>query len=172
MAMKLLRPRLQLRTRCITGFSLIELLVVLAVIVLLSLIGVVVFSSMVRNARDQQRMRDLNVVKQALEMYRNDAGYYPAMDAPTGILEFVCPPEARSFSYSGKVYLERVPSDPACARGINYLYTFDRGACDGTHCPKFTLCAWKEGDNVLPFPSECSGPNCGNEPCGMGVTND
>lgn len=49
------------------GFTLIELLVVIAIIAILSTIGIVVFSSASKKARDAKRIKDVDSVANALE---------------------------------------------------------------------------------------------------------
>ncbi|MDO8565102.1 MAG: prepilin-type N-terminal cleavage/methylation domain-containing protein [bacterium] len=59
------------------GFTLIELLMVVALISLLSsLIATSVFSSRIK-ANDARRMSDLEQVRNALELFHSDNGYYP-----------------------------------------------------------------------------------------------
>lgn len=50
-----------------SGFTLIELLVVISIIVILSVIGLAVFSGVQKNARDARRREDIAAIAQALE---------------------------------------------------------------------------------------------------------
>ncbi len=59
------------------GFSLIELIVVITIMVLLTTVGVVSFTSANANARDGKRKADLAQVQSALVLYRTDEGSYP-----------------------------------------------------------------------------------------------
>lgn len=62
------------------GFTLIELLIAIAIVGILSTIGLYAFTSSQRRTRDTQRKNDLVQVKKALEAARNDCqagGYYP-----------------------------------------------------------------------------------------------
>lgn len=63
------------------GFTMIELLVVATIIAVLSAVGVVSFSRANIRARDGKRKADLEQVRSALELYRSDMGYYPAVAA-------------------------------------------------------------------------------------------
>ena len=68
------------------GFSLIELLVVIAIIGILSAVGIMLFGSAQKKARDGQRKSDLAQVKKALISARSDctaAAYYPSVDTTT-----------------------------------------------------------------------------------------
>ena len=58
------------------GFSLIELMVSTTVIAILTVIGVVSYSSVNKRSRDVKRKSDIEQIRSALEMYRSDYGYY------------------------------------------------------------------------------------------------
>ncbi|MEK7617293.1 MAG: type II secretion system protein [Patescibacteria group bacterium] len=59
------------------GFTLVELLVVISIIAILTTIGLVLFSSAQKSARDAKRIADLNAVRNALELFYNQTGKYP-----------------------------------------------------------------------------------------------
>ena len=59
------------------GFTLIELMVVISIIAILSSIGFATYSGLNKKTRDSRRMVDLEVIRQALELYRSDNGTYP-----------------------------------------------------------------------------------------------
>lgn len=61
-----------------SGFSLIELLVTISIIVVISTIGLVSYSRASLNARDAKRKSDLEAVRQALVLYRTENTAYPA----------------------------------------------------------------------------------------------
>lgn len=65
------------------GFTLVELLIVIVVIAILAAIAITAFSGVQAGARDSQRESDIAQVKQALEVYYQDEGYYPASLAGT-----------------------------------------------------------------------------------------
>jgi prepilin-type N-terminal cleavage/methylation domain-containing protein len=60
-----------------SGFTLIELLVVISIVSLLTSIVLSSLSSARIKARDAKRIQDLRQIVLALELYRNDKGYYP-----------------------------------------------------------------------------------------------
>ena len=60
-----------------SGFSLIELLVVISIIGVLSAVLVANFMGMRERARDAQKIQDLGAIKNALRMYYNDNQSYP-----------------------------------------------------------------------------------------------
>ena len=60
------------------GFTLIELLVVSTIIIVLATIGVVSYRNASMNSRNAKRKPDLEVVRQAMIMYRSEEGSYPS----------------------------------------------------------------------------------------------
>ncbi len=63
------------------GFTLIELLVVISIIGILVATGVVGYSRATKLSRDAKRKTDLEQIRQALETYRAELGYYPGSTA-------------------------------------------------------------------------------------------
>lgn len=60
------------------GFTLIEILVVIALIGVLAGLMIVAFQGTRRSSRDGKRKADLEQIRSALEMYKADKGSYPA----------------------------------------------------------------------------------------------
>lgn len=73
------------------GFTLIELLVVATIIILLATIGVVSYRNASINSRNSKRKADLEVVRQAMIMYRSEEGSYPAVNNFTRLLGALYP---------------------------------------------------------------------------------
>jgi prepilin-type N-terminal cleavage/methylation domain-containing protein len=82
------------------GFTILELLIVIAIISLNSTIAFVAVNSANEKARDTKRITDLLQVSKALELYYNDHGEYPPAPAPT---LNNCTNEGASIYYSGAV---------------------------------------------------------------------
>ena len=59
------------------GFSLVELIVVIAIITSLTAMGITSYSAVQRNARNTERKTDLKDIEVALEAYRLETGAYP-----------------------------------------------------------------------------------------------
>lgn len=67
----------------VEGFTLVELLVVVAIIAILSVIGLTIFTSAQSNARDARRKADIDAIANAIEVSRTPGKvYYTA--GPTG----------------------------------------------------------------------------------------
>lgn len=88
-----------------SGFSLVELLVAVAVVAILSVIGFVVFTDVTKRAKDAKRKADIDAISKAYEIRYNPetAGYLPLVN---------------QFFSSGSL-----PKDPDSSRGgyFNWL---------------------------------------------------
>jgi prepilin-type N-terminal cleavage/methylation domain-containing protein len=98
------------------AFTLIEILVVIAIIALLTMAGVTSYKVANQKARDGRRQGDLEQIRAALEMYRTVLDEYPD---DKNLLE----PD----------YINSLPADPS---GYDYYY-FSDGLT-------YTLCAYLE----------------------------
>jgi type II secretion system protein G len=67
------------------GFTLIELLVVISIIGLLSVIVISSLSSAKVKAQNTKFIADMNQLKMAFELYRNDKGFYPGENQVLGV---------------------------------------------------------------------------------------
>lgn len=116
-----------------TGFTLMELILTMAIVAILSMIGIGSYTQATIKSRDTQRKNDLSQITKAIEMFNNDRGKYPS--AVDGVM--YCPglsgteaPCGNSiFSYSGSklaTYIQSAPSDPTLTTsGRKYVYIPD-----------------------------------------------
>jgi general secretion pathway protein G len=90
------------------GFTLIELIVVITIIALVTAVTAVSFTGINRKARDSKRVSDLEKIRIALEMYKQNNGKYPA-------------PSGDSLLAVGLVpdYIQAIPTDP---KSFKYSY--------------------------------------------------
>ncbi len=151
--------------RC--GFTLIEILVVMAIIgVLASVVGGSFIISRVR-ARDSDRKNSLVQMQKSLELYLNDYGVYP--DGSTGEISGVAWGEA--FSQDGTTFMQQIPSD-AQEPTRQYLYETD------ADLRKYRLFTNLENtrDSVTDIDKDGTpgdvyvGKTCGTKSCNHGVS--
>lgn len=120
------------------GFSLIELLVVATIIIVLMTIGMVSYSQSSRKSRNAKRQSDLESVRQALVLYRNDNPSYPNPTAADGTNAAFLQLLDSGFSENIVDYISFASlEDP---RHDTYVYTY---SSDGSN---FELCATLELD--------------------------
>ena len=122
------------------GFTLIELLVVIAIIGLLSTMSIIALNSARARSRDAKRISDVKQMQTALEMFYNDAGYYPDSLGTT-------------ISTGTNVYMKVVPTAPtpidgSCTTAQNtytYAYSGTSGAASGSYTLTYCLGAQTGG---------------------------
>ncbi len=146
------------------GFTLIELLVVITILGILAGLTLATFSGTQERSRDSRRKTDLDAIKKALELAKQDSTgsyYYPA-----------CSPSAVSCIISGTntnpqltpgtgtPYLANVPTDPKTNTGYTYIPT--PASCTATTCTTYTLIACVE--NGRDTQSVADATNCPTSP--------
>lgn len=110
-----------------SGFTLIELLIVISIIGILASLTVASFANAQAKGRDTRRKADLDALKKALELARQDtpgAYYYPATTTPLA-----------------PTYIKTLPTDPKTQ--TNYTYTPSPASCAG-NCTTYSLVACLE----------------------------
>ena len=112
------------------GFTMIELLVVTTIIIVITAIGLVSYTSANRNARNGKRKADLEMVRQALVLYRTDNGSYPSGTVFNNMMTTIS-------DYTSATTV----TDPKNEGVYVYSYT-----SDGI---EFTLSAYLEPDDTL-----------------------
>jgi prepilin-type N-terminal cleavage/methylation domain-containing protein len=111
------------------GFSLAEILVVVAVISILASVLYVNFGDSQAQARDVQRQADLRELQSAIEMYKNRYGRYPAGCNATGWSSQVGGPHPCSGGDSQYIvglapeFISALPTDPKL-NGTNSGYAY------------------------------------------------
>lgn len=143
------------------GFTMLELLIVIAIIGVMSTLAIVGLTGAQAHARDGRRKSDLETVRSALELYRADCDRYPPAGNSSGSFSFTA---GSNFKLTGTnssstarcsrstTYLNLVPSDPTSSG--RYLYSV---AADGS---TYSLCSYLElhaGMSVV----SCGGTQCG-----------
>lgn len=101
------------------GFTLVELLIVIAIIGVLSALLMANFIGVRQRARDAQRKSDLRQIQSALELYRSDVGNYPS-DVEFG-------GKLANPTDENTAYMQKVPTDPVNS-GYSYSYSSDNAS--------------------------------------------
>ncbi len=120
-----------------SGFTIVELLIVVVVIALLATIATVAYTGMQARARDNIRYADVKAIMNALELYKADHGSYPpttpttTAGVPAGSTG--CTANGYSFSWAtdgrwmkplvDEGYMTAVPTPPggSCTNVYRYL---------------------------------------------------
>ncbi len=105
-----------------SGFTLLELLIVIVIIGILALLIIPNISSAPKKARDTQRKTDLRAAQKALEEYFVSNQAYPVSASATDISTALVP-----LSTGSAPPLKTIPSDPKNVSPYQYLYTSTDG---------------------------------------------
>lgn len=117
------------------GFTLVELLIVVAVMAIISVVGLTSFTFSLQKSRDTVRKSDLALAAKAIEAWAGDFGQYPEGDATgrmvacdpsnTGTLS-ACDWGKTMVAYPGgglQLYLAKLPKDPVSGNTYYYAKT-------------------------------------------------
>lgn len=112
--------------KTISGFTIVELLIVIVVIAILAAISVVAYSGIQQRARDSERIAEMKIVENALEMFYADNGGYPNCSGgvyiPTvGVNGPTCTVTSLANVLVPK-YISAVPTDPINTGNDIYRY--------------------------------------------------
>lgn len=117
------------------GFTLVELLVVMAILSLLATVGFGQYRTSQKKARDAQRKADLDNIGRVVEMYYNDNASYPVGDdgliSVDGVSIDWGNQLIKEYDDQSVVYMKSLPVDPA----DNQHYCYQS---DGTYYRVFT----------------------------------
>ncbi|MFA5249647.1 MAG: FISUMP domain-containing protein [Candidatus Paceibacterota bacterium] len=130
----------KIRNFAVKGFSLVELLIVVAIVAILAVMFIPnIFSAKV-SARDSTRTSDLNQFKAGLKMYSIINRGYPTTTDWISIEADVDSNGPFSQALNNPNFLSAIPRDPSYAAGGEYSYKYIATTTD-----KYTLCAKTEG---------------------------
>lgn len=124
------------------GFTLIELMVVMLIIIILATMAIASYLQATQTARDGKRRTDIEAVRQALILRRQDLGSYPAGDFPTIAGSLV----------TNNYLSAPAPTDPQ-AVALNPAYRRN----DPLSTTAFCICATLEGSRGNATSNACAG---------------
>jgi prepilin-type N-terminal cleavage/methylation domain-containing protein len=125
-----------------TGFTLIEILIVVAIIAILASVVLVGLGPTQQAGRDARRVSDLHEVQNGLELYYNKCGYYPgpANPANCGAASMPANWAALSTALTGSgIGVSSVPVDPSTASTYVYGTNFGANPKNSTYVLEATL---------------------------------
>jgi type II secretion system protein G len=113
------------------GFTLMEVLIVIAILGILATMVMANFKASQQKSRDIRRKSDLSQIGKALEIYNNDFGSYPLADADGnikgcgagGIATCTWGTSQFANTTSTVIYMAKLPNDPIT--GLHYRYRSD-----------------------------------------------
>ena len=104
------------------GFTLVELLVVVAIIGLLTGMVVISIKTVKAKSRDGQRVADINTVLTSLGMYHNDYNAYPIYDG------YITGSDTLSNALKNAGTISAMPLDPLNTGNYRYYYQSTDGS--------------------------------------------
>jgi prepilin-type N-terminal cleavage/methylation domain-containing protein len=134
----------------VSGFTLLEVLVTTTIILMMTLAGVVSYVSITQKSRDTRRVSDTEQLRQALEMYRSDKGYYPAVNTSDfGAVS------ALGATVLVSTYMPSIPKDPKNEATTPYQYVARNGS--GTPVRYYGYCICTVLESAANAANNCSG---------------
>lgn len=123
------------------GFTLIELIIAVAVVGLLSLLVMIAVNNARQKPRNAKRLADVQQMQRSLELYYNDNGSYPTVATPVVLgsagYTALCGSGGFSSACAGTPYLSFIPEAPLppdgnCTDAVgSNPYTYVSGSTNG-----------------------------------------
>lgn len=150
-----------------TGFTLVELLVVITIIGILATIGLVAFQSSQMRARDAQRKSDLEQISKSLELFYSDYGKYPPSSggqiqacpySPSNGTGTSCAWGSGSFTDGKTTYFQVLPRDPAS--NLRYYYRTVSNTSNNQAYQLFAYLENSQDSSIISTSYSCGTYNC------------
>lgn len=150
----------------VKGFTLIELIVVMAIIAVLATLGINAYPQAQRQARDSQRKSDLSQYRSGIEAYANQNGsLFPGGAAGSGGIN-----AASLCTISGwSAFMSSCPEDPKNSSDSTYQYKYS-GDGAAVLSTKYVLWAKMESFSATTYWVVCSNGQVGKATSGVPVT--
>jgi general secretion pathway protein G len=114
-------------TRCTSGFTLIEIMVVVVILGILASVVVPRIMDRPDKARQTKAAHDVRAIQSALSLYRLDNFVYPSTNE--GLEALVSRPAGDYPNWKSGGYLDNLPKDP-WGRTYQYLFPGEQGEID------------------------------------------
>jgi len=133
-----MRDMIPARHRRMRGFTLIEMLIVMTLIVVLASVGLIAYQTSVRRGREAVLKEDLYRMRDAIDQYYADKGKYPTdlneLVSTNYVRRVPVDPMTNSAETWQTVMAEADPSNPSAEPGITDVKSGSEGAAiDGTN---------------------------------------
>lgn len=134
------------------GFTIIELLITIAIIGILSVIGLTELRGVRESARDAVRLADLSEIRIGLALYNDDNNHYPVPVAING-----AGPDLSMTADDGTIfsknnnplypgYISRPLVDSINKQAAGFYYYYDTNENPGVDHRNYVFCFHKEGE--------------------------
>ena len=133
-----MRDMIPARLRRVRGFTLIEMLIVMTLIVVLASVGLIAYQTSVRRGREAVLKEDLYRMRDAIDQYYADKGKYPTdlneLVSSNYVRRVPVDPMTNSAETWQTVMAEPDPSNPSAEAGITDVKSgAENAAIDGTN---------------------------------------
>jgi prepilin-type N-terminal cleavage/methylation domain-containing protein len=130
------------------GFTLLELIIVMALLGILGMMGAAMYTTSIMKGRDAKRIADLKAIQAALEIYKEEYGTYPT----TGNWLLSTSGSATWLTGLTSSYIKALPVDPKNSGGSppntngNYNYAYWSGNWCGLTAGSYYILATRMED--------------------------
>ena len=134
-----------------SGFTIVELLIVIVVIGILALLVITTYSGIQAKARNSKRSSDMATIQTQLEAFFQNNGYYPSltdMNSSTWLSTNMKSLDTEALVDPSNADQSKTLADKPTAKQYSYAVTDSSGnSCetDDTTCAQYTLTAEYEG---------------------------